>query len=132
MAKKFMYVCIGIMALAVTFHIGAEYGRASVVDHSMTGIVAVAGVQGSNGGEIYVVLDDGQTYWRNVAHDWSTAWALPIPVSEVKFWNHSWCVSNDNEVWFGEAGVWTNFGTPPGLVSTEPTSWGKIKAEWGE
>ena len=43
MAKKFMYVCIGIMALAVTFHIGAEYGKASIADLSADGVVATVG-----------------------------------------------------------------------------------------
>ena len=29
MAKKFMYVCLGILALTVAFHVGARYGQAS-------------------------------------------------------------------------------------------------------
>lgn len=133
MAKKFMYVCIGIMALAVTFHIGAEYGKASIVDHSMTGIVA-EGFHPSFG---YCVLLDNSEVWRalSTSPGWGhlTEYDLPIPVTQVKFWpapTHFYTV--DNEFWYKEGSEWVNYGAPPGGVATQPTTWGKIKAEWGE
>jgi hypothetical protein len=41
MAKTFMYVCVGILALVAAFHLGARYGEAQTwVDHASGGIVA--------------------------------------------------------------------------------------------
>ena len=57
MAKKFMFACIGIMALAVAFHIGAEYGKASIVDHSTSGVVALLTGSGKQ-----VLLDNGELW----------------------------------------------------------------------
>jgi hypothetical protein len=39
MAKKFMYVCLGMLALVLAFHLGAQYGQAEYVDHSTTGVI---------------------------------------------------------------------------------------------
>ena len=53
MAKKFMYVCIGVLALAGALHLGAHSGSAGYVDHSRTGVVAY--FRGT------VLLDNGET-----------------------------------------------------------------------
>ena len=127
MAKKFMYVCIGIMALAVTFHIGAEYGKASIVDHSATGIIAQQ--------DHWVLLDNGETWGcSDETQEWSLAECqLPVPVSDIKFWQAHRIVTNENDFWRCiSGGTWVNYGSPPGLVSTQPSTWGKIKGEWGE
>jgi hypothetical protein len=43
MAERFMYVCIGVLALTIAFHLGATLGSASIVDHDAIGIVAMTG-----------------------------------------------------------------------------------------
>ena len=64
MAKRFMYVCLGLLALVLAFHLGARYGRAeTIVDQSSTGIVAM--FTGRAGPAIDVLLDNGEvwSYW---------------------------------------------------------------------
>jgi hypothetical protein len=129
MAKRFMYVCFGILALVVAFHVGAEYGQASYVDHSTTGIVASAG------DGIHFLLEDGTVRTFHTVQGWSpfAPYDLPIPVSQVKFWGLNFFISTANEIWVTD-GVypWANYGSPPGLVGTEATTWGQIKAEFGK
>ncbi len=126
MARKFMYVCLGVLALAGAFHLGARYGSASVVDHGMTGIVAQQ--------DHWVLLDNGETWGcSDETQEWSLYdCQLPVPLSEVKFWQAHRIVTNDNVFWRCDSGTWVNLGTPPGLVPTQPTTWGEIKAEFGE
>jgi hypothetical protein len=128
MAKKFMFVCIGIMALAVTFHIGAEYGKASIVDHGATGIIAASGLD--------VLLDNGEVwhFYGTYGKNWGPTYDYnpPVPVSEIKFWaDYRTLYTYANEVWFYD-NEWVNYGPPGGSALTHPTTWGKIKAEWGE
>ena len=60
MAKKFMFVCLGLLALAVTFHLGAQYGQAGYVDHSTTGIVSAYGNYPDQ--YTHVLVDNGQIW----------------------------------------------------------------------
>ena len=69
MAKRFMYVCFGILALVVAFHLGAQYGSASIVDHSTTGIVAACYANGH-----YVLLDSGEVWRFNLSYG-TPGWA---------------------------------------------------------
>jgi hypothetical protein len=132
MVKKFMYVCLGILALAVAFHLGARCGCASIVDHSTTGIIAHS--------SSFVLLESGEI-WRCEDSPFGT-WTQyvectpPVPVSQVKFWDPFHIVTQSDEVWWyfesGEHSGWNSFGTPPGGVATQPTTWSRIKAEFGE
>ena len=36
-----MYVCLGVLALVVASQLGAQYGQADYVDHTMNGIVGL-------------------------------------------------------------------------------------------
>jgi len=136
MAKKFMYVCIGIMALAVTFHVGAEYGKASIVDHSTSGVVAL--LTGSSGRQ--VLLDNGELWNFATPEGWNLLVsmgepvALPLPVSQVKFMgDYQFLVDVNNNGWSRVGPTeWVNYGPPSGGVGAQSTTWGKIKAEWEE
>ena len=130
MAKRFMYVCIGIMALAVTFHIGAEHGRASVVDHSLSGIIA----SHREGSLFAVLMEDGQV-WRFNGSEWSLSDnPPPLDPSEIKFWHATYFVTYAEELWhIPPGGSWTNHGSPPGgPTGNQPSTWGQIKAERAE
>jgi hypothetical protein len=125
MAKRFMYVCIGILALVVSFHMGARYGTAdTIVDHSATGIVAVDADR--------VLLDDGEVWQCDQTGYWyrQPEYDLPVPVSEVRFWScyppRFWTTSSER--WNLIDGQWVNLGSPPGGVATQSTTWGEIKA----
>jgi hypothetical protein len=127
MAEKFMYVCLGILALTVTFHLGARYGEASYLDHSMTGIVA------ANGN--FILLDNGEVWDRTPSQpEWMPHPHLtpPMPLAEIKFWGSSAIVTQADDLWMFYDGQWVNFGSPPGYVTTQSTTWGRIKAEFRE
>ncbi|MFH1312367.1 MAG: serpin family protein [Candidatus Eisenbacteria bacterium] len=82
MAKKFMYVCLGILALVVAFHVGARYGEAETyADHNSGGIIALHSSE--------VLLHSGEVWGcdRQVA-GWTrrTGSEPPIPSSEITSW----------------------------------------------
>jgi len=128
MAKRFMYVCLGILALAAAFHIGAQYGQAGYIDPSATGLKILQGG--------IVLLDSGEAYEVGTHGDpWLPRpdYTPPIPVSEIRYWGGYFLSTYSNEVWHREGdGIWYNYGTPPGLVATQSTTWGGIKARFGE
>jgi hypothetical protein len=124
-----MYVCFGILALVVAFHVGARYGSTSIVDHSTSGIIAM-----SENDNFRVLLDNGETWrfmqdlgtWEPLSH-----WDIPIAASEIKFWDCKAFVTFGNELWYkSPTGTWANYGSPPPVVSLSATTWGEIKAEF--
>ena len=128
MAKKFMFVCVGLLALTIAFLLGAQFGRAEYVDHSATGLVAAAGYN--------CLADDGKVWlWLSGYHVWQ--WygdQLPVPTSQVKFFLGSIFISVNNEAWQqDETGSWVNYGPPPGMgTATETATWGSIKAQFNK
>ena len=93
MAKKFMCVCLGILALAA-FDLGARYGEDAYVDHSATGIVALSGD--------ILLLDTGEAYEIGTNEDpWLARpeYTPPIPVSEVRYWGADFVCSIPNDLW---------------------------------
>ena len=134
MAKRFMYICLGILALVTTFHIGAKYGHAEYVDQSATGIVAHW-----QGSERFALLDNGEVWAfdQNPPCGWireDIRYDPPIPPSQIKFISDWFVISDANEAWYYTSPTgWINYGAPPGGATlTQPTTWGKIKAEFGE
>jgi hypothetical protein len=130
MAKKFMFVCFGILALVIAFHLGAQYGQAGYVDHSATGIIATNNAY-------HYLMENGDIYSFNEIAGWGYegAYSLPVPVSQVKFWvdkNHF--ISTADEIWLkgGVSQDWINWGAPPGAAPAQSSTWGEIKAEFGE
>jgi hypothetical protein len=91
MAKKFMYVCLGIMALAVAFHIGAT-SAISQLQEQVVGITAICPPA-----NIYLATSEGDC----------------------------WMYSTSGEAWY-------YLGNPFEGVAAQPTTWGQIKAEFGE
>jgi hypothetical protein len=128
MAKRFMYVCLGILALVGAFHLGARYGGAqSYVDHSSGGIVAFHPSS--------VLLESGEVWdCSGILSGWTRQADRdpPVPVSEIKFWERDTFVTMSNEMWHREGTEWVNYGSPPGVVANQSTTWGEIKAKLGE
>ena len=88
-------------------------------------------------GRSWVLLDNGEM-WRWESGGWTLQGGeyqpLPRPPSQIKFiFRYSNFIDTDNNMWqyIGEEG-WTNHGPPPGLTATQPTTWGGIKARFGE
>ena len=92
MAKKFMYVCIGVLALMVAYHLGAASATSQPTGQAML-------FTGGWDLRLYVMTDTGEI------------WHLPGRGSDWDYW-----------------ATWP--GTPP--TTTEPSTWGKIKAKWQE
>jgi hypothetical protein len=128
MAKKFMFVCLGLLALAVTFHLGAQYGQAGYVDHSATGIVALDREK--------VLLENGEVWEaQNIGTGWTRSpdWDPPVPVSDIRFWDGTTLVTVNGQMWHVEPVVgWHNYGAPPGGAATQPSTWGSIKAQFNK
>lgn len=105
MTKRLLFVCLGLLALATASHLVADYGQASYVDHSTTGIVA-ANAQ-------CVLLDDGQV-WFYALDGWTRMWAEspPMPVSQIRFWDNGYLVTTDGALW-ERWGGWHSCGAPP-------------------
>ena len=97
MAKKFMYVCLGILALFVAYHLGAN----SATSQGLGTAVGICSYSKSSDSNVYVVTDCGDCYRK-------------------------WSLSSDLENWE----YWGNiYGGPS---QTQPTTWGDIKARFGE
>jgi len=94
MAKKFMYVCLGVLMLAIAYHllVPMELARSQEGERPV--------LMGSFGsmGRLYVMTDQGNLYDWDGGENWSYGGRWP--------------------------------GTPP--TSTQSTTWGQIKAEFGE
>jgi hypothetical protein len=136
MAKKFMFVCVGILALTVAFLLGAQFGRADYIDHTSTGVVACMGRE--------VLIDDG-TVWQNKGEFlvWEQAldFTLPVPVSQIRLWGgENSFVSTAGDLWVNhwtgpgqDDYEWVNAGVPPyGRTRTQPSTWGSIKAQFNK
>jgi hypothetical protein len=135
MARKFFYVAMGILALAVVFHLGAitsegpDPALADHVDHLGTGIVALKGSH---------ALDEYGQVWQ-----WAGGWTRapdrdpPVPVNEVKLWESDYLITTSDEgfTWSSVSG-WVSYGQWPGAgtrVSDEravKTTWSEVKAEF--
>ena len=133
MAKRFMYVCLGILALAVAFHLGAQYGHADYVHHHDTVIIGM-----TLGGDY--LLDNGELWTWNSSQglqlhvDTDLLASSGVPVSQIKFIESGdTFITTNDELWHYDYLGWHNCGSPPaGPVATEPTTWSRIKAEFGD
>jgi len=115
MAKKFMYVCFGILALVVAFHLGAQHGQAGLVDQSGSGIVAI------DESCSWVLLNNGEVWqWPTRPFenpDWShqSYNDLPLPSSNVVMWCANFFVDTSGDGWIlHHTEGWMNVGQPPG------------------
>jgi hypothetical protein len=122
-------VCLGMLALVAAFHLGARCGSASIVDHSTTGIIAFDGYSLMDNGDVWVWVSD-DTGWNNASY-----LNPPVPISEIKFWRHDRFITFANEIWKYDEPMypgWHNYGPPGGATLTQSTTWGQIKAGFGE
>jgi hypothetical protein len=81
MAKKFFYVCGGLMMLAFAYHFGAASATAQIAGNQ---VVAAAGANSGSTPVFYVFAANGDAYVRN-----GTGWTLsgnvfggPVPAQQ--------------------------------------------------
>jgi len=102
MAKRFMFVCLGLLALAVAYHLGATKAES----YSGSPFVSLCAYTWNGYSQAYLALaEDGTLYFSDGG---SNPQASPFP---------QW------QVW-GQI--------PTGATATQSSTWGSIKAELGK
>jgi len=94
------------------------------VDHSGCGVVAMA--------DRWLLDEFGQVWWAD-PNGWDPRPDddIPVPVSEVKFWDNDALVTVSNELLYRTASGWRNLGPWPGGPSpAEKTTWSELKSEF--
>ena len=143
-ARKFFYVCAGLLCLAFAYNLGATRAAAGFVQTNPLGIRAVSG--GGSSSALVLLMDSGEFIavegggpFRHL-----TSAILPVPVADVLAFEGmsdasssdlsqmSWIITNVGVVWRKVAGSggWENLGTIPGVVGPVPVdggSFGKTK-----
>lgn len=133
MAKRFMYVSVGVLCLVVAYQVGARDARA---DWGNFGQISGVTPGSSTQQDFLFVSSAGEAWMREYA-----GWIrradldLPVPASDVKFLEGMGqgdsyvLVTNDDSIWVWFSGEWEpSDPLPGGPVSLDEQSWGKTKA----
>lgn len=99
-AKRFFYVCAGLLLLVVAYTLGASKAQSQGTTNKVVGVAA--GDYATTGHLVIAMTENGDWYW-NRTHD-NTGWP--------------------NQAWMFGGNV---FG---GTISTQPTSWSKVKGDF--
>jgi hypothetical protein len=129
MARNFLYVSLGILALTLSYQIGAEQASA---DWNASALGQIVGLSAGNGSQPRIFLRNGESRYVNppfgLVRD--VEWAdLPVPSEEIKIFGEGLLVTHDDSVWmFGlpPDGGWAFVGQIEGPISSTSNSWGKI------
>ena len=123
-AKRFFYVCAGILCLALAYHFGAvrAEGQAAgfrILDSNNL-LVGAAGT----------IYEIGPVGWRSYLGRGNTA--PPVPVSSLVQYNGCSAVTEAGEGWQcnGNTGEWTSIGFLPGATPATHETWGGVKARY--
>jgi len=81
MARKFFYVCAGILMLALSFHLGATSATAQF-GTPVTGVISTSG-----GGGLVVMTSNGDCYVRDFAGGYPWSGFGPNMASVGNFWS---------------------------------------------
>ena len=125
MAKRFMYVAIGILCLVAAYQLGAERARADASAGTMIHTL------GHNGW----VLDTAGQVWnitRENCWERTPTWDLPVPLSDVAMWDNHALITTSGIAWRHD-GVsdWIECGPHPGgPISLDQKSWGSVKGNF--
>lgn len=130
MLKRFMYAAIGVLALSLTLHLGANSGRAALAGRN---IIAL----GDHQGWAVAVMSTGEVFaWHSAyAPNWLSADPLPFPADQLRAFDGWHAADSSNNMWLlgRTAWEWELIGPPPGAAGIpdgpelEPSTWGKIK-----
>lgn len=134
MAKRFFFLCAGVLCLAAAYQVGTESARAewdgSAAGSLVGGGFAAGGpwIAFTSAGEAWSITP-GAGWIRRVDAD------LPVPAAEVKFLDSNGelfiLITTGDDVWqFVDNGLgWFRIDSfPGGPISLPSESWGKVKA----
>lgn len=101
--RRFAYACLGVLALALAFHVGARSATAQG-GGEFVGITQIAS-SGSGGASCALVaITAGGDLYRTTVWDYPCTYNAPFP-------------------------TWVLWGHIQGATALEPTTWGQIKAK---
>jgi hypothetical protein len=140
-AKVFFYVSLGLLALAVAFHVGARSGSTDVQTPVPSEVAALTGSVSDNGTIPLPIYADG-----TVAPESECRWIVSprdiasgtSPLSQAESM-HCWTEGRTVHVYYidgwhtarpGEANYMiVATRQSPSAIATRPATWGRIKAE---
>jgi hypothetical protein len=131
-ARAFFYVSLGVVALAVVFHLGAKSAQSQSA--GQVGAVrfgATLSLVAASNGDVYLdhhASDGSGAAWTLVGHIPTTSPIVGIGNEDgnnvLAYGSNGDLFSSTN---FGS--TWQRRGNMFGAVSTMPTTWGRIKAD---
>lgn len=132
LARRFLYVSLGILALSIAYHLGVASARADwhlAASGSIKGLAAIW------------AHDDAGQAWELRSSGWlrRPERDLPMPVSDVKFMDGGYSlITVSDEGWVYSDGTgWISCGSFPGSATgvqsprVEESRWGKLKGSFG-
>lgn len=123
-AKRFAYVSVGILALAISFAVVSSVARGQANAFRVVGPGLVV-----SGETLYELDESNQPFgWKALPYG---GWTLPpVPVSSIVNYEHGTSVITDTgEGWGLIFGTWTDLGPIP-TTATVRTSWGQVKDKY--
>ena len=122
-AKRFFYVCAGILLLAIAYSVNSTRVGAQAMSH----VFAVADYQGAG----YILRSDGQVFhFTGTGVTPETHFpSPPMPLSQIRHWHERGVVTHSGDVWIWEdTNGWQLVGTvPPPDIGTESKTWSGVK-----
>jgi hypothetical protein len=134
-ARAFFYVSLGILALALAFHLGASTARSQAASS-----IVVGGADETNYVNTTVAIDQSGQLWMNSNNGLVGPYQLPKPgqVAAASGWGpyYALVLYTDGDDWEGDA----SGGGPMrwhlranllsnGPVQTQRETWGRVKAD---
>ena len=130
MAKRFMYVSIGVLCLVAAYALGTERARAEWNADSPGQLVGMV----SDGSSIFVFTRSGSAWTASNDAGWlgPASYAdLPVPVDDVAMLGKWTIITKDDVLWVHLSDHWESRGPfPGGPVSQEARSWGSTKGRF--
>jgi hypothetical protein len=126
MARRFFYISLGVLALAIAWNLGAMNARA---DWDPGGSGCIAGLHWR-----YVYDYLGRCWHVSESGAWNPEPGLdiPVPAAQVKFFEDMVLVTTTDQVWHHVSTGWELADPFPGCGGTalEKSSWGGIKKQF--
>lgn len=123
LAKRFMFVSIGVLALGVGFALfsGIARGQASAFRVLSIGHVLM-------GDSVYFLeRTNFPVGWKQMPYGGRTL--PPVPPSSLVQYDGIEAITDSGEGWGLVGGVWTDLGPIPSTPTTQ-ASWGQVKAKY--
>jgi hypothetical protein len=125
-ARTFLYVAAGLFLLAATVALVTTTAKGQGAAFRVIGVGVVVV------GDTAYYLDEANepVGWRQLP--WSYMRLPPVPPSSLVYLAIGRAITDTGEGWCFASSGWTNVGQVPGIVSTQRSTWGQLKAKYRE